>query len=282
MIQYYKITKEDIKLNYITYHNDRFSHELITKRRKSTPIHYHDDYELYFLVDGETKFFVEDEIFYLHNGDFIFIPRGVYHKTDSEDCLHNERILLAFEENIFDESMSEVLEILSSSKLICIPNNNVIVIKELLDKIKNEHSKNRQHKDAIIEAYIKEILILLCRFKTDELKPLNEADKFIYSISEYISNNITENITLKSLSDKFSVSQAHLSRKFKKTVKTGINEYIKYVRILHAQKLLSETTLPITEIAEQCGFNDSNYFSTTFKKAIGASPVKYRKSRQNS
>lgn len=269
-------------MKYITYRNDRFSHERITKIRKITPIHYHDDYELYFLVDGETKFFVEDEIFYLHNGDFIFIPKGLYHKTDSEDCLHNERILLAFEDNIFDESMSEVLEILSSSKLICMQSNNVIIIREILDKIKNEHSKNRQHKDAIIEAYIKEILILLCRFKTDKLKPLNESDSFIYSISEYISDNITENITLKSLSDKFSVSQAHLSRKFKKTVKTGINEYIKYVRILHAQKLLSETTLPITKIAEQCGFNDSNYFSTTFKKAIGTSPVKYRNRKKSS
>ena len=54
---------------------------------------------------------------------------------------------------------------------------------------------------------------------------MNESDSFIYNISEYISNNITENITLKSLSDKFSISEAHLSRKFKKTVKTGLNEF---------------------------------------------------------
>ena len=43
------------------------------------------------------------------------------------------------------------------------------------------------------------------------------------------------------------------------------------------EKLLQENELPVTQIAEQCGFNDSNYFSTVFKRVKGMTPQKYRK-----
>ena len=73
-----------------TYVNQRFSHDLVKNRRKITGVHYHDDYELYYMINGKTKFFIGDEIFQIENGNFVIIPPEMYHMTDSEDCLHNE------------------------------------------------------------------------------------------------------------------------------------------------------------------------------------------------
>ncbi len=48
-------------------------------------------------------------------------------------------------------------------------------------------------------------------------------------------------------------------------------------RIIHAEKLLTETDCFIAEIAGQCGFNDSNYFAAVFKKIKGTTPYKFSK-----
>ena len=44
--------------------------------------------------------------------------------------------------------------------------------------------------------------------------------------------------------------------------------------------MLTDTDMNITEIAIKCGFNDSSYFATVFKRIKGVTPVKYRKSRE--
>ncbi|MFQ9799092.1 MAG: AraC family ligand binding domain-containing protein [Clostridia bacterium] len=56
--------------------NPLFSHNKVTNQRKITGIHCHSSYELYYLRNGETKYFVGDEIFHLEPGNFIMIPKG--------------------------------------------------------------------------------------------------------------------------------------------------------------------------------------------------------------
>ena len=60
----------------------------------------------------------------------------------------------------------------------------------------------------------------------------------------------------------------------------GINEYITNVRIHNAAQLLCEGKYTITEVAEKCGYNDSNYFASVFKKIKGTTPLKFSKSQR--
>ena len=64
---------------------------------------------------------------------------------------------------------------------------------------------------------------------------------------------------------------------FKQATGFGLREYLVNLRIQRACELLLSTTLSITDIADKCGFNDSNYFGDAFRKAIGVSPRDYRK-----
>ena len=57
----------------------------------------------------------------------------------------------------------------------------------------------------------------------------------------------------------------------------GISEYITFIRIINAEKLLLEGDDSITSVAQKCGFNDPNYFSTVFKKIKGITPLKFAK-----
>ena len=64
-------------------------------------------------------------------------------------------------------------------------------------------------------------------------------------------------------------------KKFKR--ETGINfkTYVVTAQVLYAQELIDTTDLPITEIAFRCGFPDSNYFSTVFKRITQLAPSQY-------
>ena len=120
---------------------------------------------------------VEDEIFYLKPGDFIFIPKGIEHKTDSEDCMYNERMLLSIDESVFDESTHHILNELSEIKIIHIPKNSLYEIDDLMHKLEQEYFKSNIHKNTMIKLYILEILVKLCRLNKKEETVINDGDE---------------------------------------------------------------------------------------------------------
>ena len=121
-----------------TFQDPPISYDKVVNRRKYCSIHFHNQHELYYLLGGETKYLVGDEIFHLETGDFIMVPRGVLHQADSETCLHNERILLSFEDNIIDDMTRPYLEELSACNLIHIPVSGRAAAEELLRKLQAE------------------------------------------------------------------------------------------------------------------------------------------------
>ena len=151
----------------VEYRDPPISYEKVTNQRKTSQVHYHYQHELYYLVSGDTKYFVGDDIFHLFSGDFIFVPKQVIHKTDSENCLHNERILMSFEDSIFDESTRPLLNELAECKLIHIPSNKLYIVEDLLRRLQAESNRDDAYTDSLMKLYILELLALLCRLKYD-------------------------------------------------------------------------------------------------------------------
>jgi len=102
-----------------------------------------------------------------------------------------------------------------------------------------------------------------------------KSDTSIQEIVTYLSENYDKAINLIDIARLYAISPEHLSRKFKKTTGFGFSQYLTLVRVKQAEKLLSSAKIPVTEVASLCGFNDSNYFSTVFKKTAEISPIKY-------
>ncbi len=94
----------------------------------------------------------------------------------------------------------------------------------------------------------------------------------------HIDFHYQEKLTLLSLANKFAVSKNYLCTLFHSEVKVTITDYINTTRIRQAILLLNTTSLPMQEISERCGFTDANYFTRTFKKIHGKTPLKYRQS----
>ena len=264
----------------IEYRDPPISYDKVTNRRKISLTHFHHQHELYYLLSGETKYFVGDDIYHLRPGDFIFVPKEVIHKTDSESCMENERILLSFEDELFDDTTRLLLNELSSTCLIHIPQEYLPAAEELMRRIRIEFEEERPYSDTLAKIYILELMALLCRLKCADTAPSTESEKLIAKITEYIRGNYNSELPLKELGRKFGLSESCLSRKFKAVTGLGITEYITNVRIHNAEQLLSSGKYSITEVAERCGFNDSNYFASVFKKIKGTTPLKFSKSQQ--
>lgn len=106
---------------------------------------------------------------------------------------------------------------------------------------------------------------------------LRTYSKPIQNIINYISFNLTADLSLNAIALEFSLNDSYLSTLFKKETGVTLTNYVNNKRIEHAIYLLNTTKLPIQDIAASCGINDVNYFTKLFKKLKGMTPTQYRK-----
>jgi two-component system response regulator YesN len=92
---------------------------------------------------------------------------------------------------------------------------------------------------------------------------------------EYIHAHYAEGIQLGGAAAAAGVSPAYLSRLFSEHGKTSFIGYLTKLRVENAEKLLRESNMNIKEIAFASGYRDPNYFSRTFRKITGLSPLAY-------
>ena len=93
---------------------------------------------------------------------------------------------------------------------------------------------------------------------------------------KFIDSNYMTDINVDNICKLFSFSNSHFSRLFKQNTGEAFSRYLSKVRLEHAIVLLSNTDKPIDQIAYECGFKSTSYFSYSFKKEFLVSPLKYR------
>jgi AraC family L-rhamnose operon transcriptional activator RhaR/AraC family L-rhamnose operon regulatory protein RhaS len=86
----------------------------------------------------------------------------------------------------------------------------------------------------------------------------------------------TEKITLNELAKKSHLSKRHFSRVFQTCIGRSPIDHLIHVRCHKAAELLKATDRTITDIAFDCGFSDSNYFTRCFRNVTGQTPKQHR------
>lgn len=104
-----------------------------------------------------------------------------------------------------------------------------------------------------------------------------EKNELASNIEAYLDENLERPISLEDLCARFSVTKNQLYTLFHTYFKTTVTAYILLKRIERAKSLLATTELPVSQISEQVGFADYNYFIRLFKKKTGYTPLKFRK-----
>lgn len=102
-------------------------------------------------------------------------------------------------------------------------------------------------------------------------------DEFINYATDYIENNIAQDLSVKNLCKTLHVSKNILYKKFNDFYGCTVNEYITRRRLHKAEQMLRNTKQNIAAISEAVGFYNYTYFSKLFKASTGLTPSEYRK-----
>jgi len=216
--------------------------------------------DLTFVIDGTLTYEIQHERFTLGAGDAMFCPencerfrekgngKSVYISVNFR-CGSKDIPLLPYcVRNVYDHDIDYYL-----SKLL---------------EIYFQNGKFTQKKSSCL------LELILCEM-LDKLSDGGE-NKYVAMMRRFISYNWYKKISLDEISAAAHLSPSYSSAIFKKTVGISITDYITDIRISRASEMLKFSSESVAEIAEKTGFCDIFYFSRTFKKIKGMSPVQYR------
>ncbi len=152
---------------------------------------------------------------------------------------------------------------------------NSIQIKDLFQEIIQELQLKKTDFNNIVKADFEKLLALIHRcMQTDVVE--NRNDQLLERLIIELNHSYNKTWTITSMAEFCNLSEGYFSHYFKDKLGVAPMKYLTTLRIEKAKFLLSESDVPVSNIASSLGYQDVLYFSRIFKKAVGESPTAYR------
>lgn len=136
----------------------------------------------------------------------------------------------------------------------------------------------------LIKNYLEILLINLLRNETEKangsaifLQRQDYNGVLTQQIIDFLKENIYNTLTIANVCEALHYNKSYIFKQFKTATNYSIMEYFHKMKIAEGKRLLRETNDSVTQIAEKLAYDTPNYFSKTFKKMTGYTPLHYRK-----
>ena len=256
--------------------------------------HWHDHIEILYGLSGNVKIYLDCDTYNLFPGNMLLISSKEVHSIYG-DSSHQpvSYIVVKFAPEVLYTTSSTVFEakyilpfIMSSyahQRLFTKEELKATFLPSLLHEILIEYEEQSYGFELAIRTHIGRIFLWILRhwhqkgihFNIDtELSQATIARLQI--LFDYVDKNYANPIDVEVVSKLCNMSYSYFSRFFKSTMRRNFSEYLNYVRISKAEKLLTTTDLNITEIAQKTGFSTSSYFIQQFKHYKNISPKQFK------
>ena len=247
--------------------------------------HCHPYYELSYIEHGSCRFFVEDTIYDLHDGDFLLIPPELFHYTRYlfGPCLRSGIYFRA--EDLSAELVSKVpggIAFFSQLRVFQVSAVRRRLISSLLERMAAEEQDFDDLSPLMLRYQLQELLLLcsrVCSLLSENLADIHTTDRQVLLAARFINEHFRQQISAADIAAASGFSPNYLSRKFREATGIGVHDYLVFIRLRNAAFELISTDDSVTDIALRSGFSDSNYFKDAFKKKYGITPREYRKNR---
>ncbi len=256
--------------------------------------HFHESVELYFLLEGERFYFVEQNTYHIKQGMAVLVNRDQIHKTSAAPGVkEHKRFLL----QIDLQKLFPYLKAAGFAQPYLVTDRYWGVaefcqqdwqrVQQILAAMQNEMNTCDQYANICTALHTVELLLLFVRNRSKneenewrQTKHLVRDALYIkvHEIALYIQNNSECTLSLEQIAKRFYLSRSYLTRIFKQVTGFTVGQYQTFWRIKKARMLLSGTQMSVTEISEQLGFGNVTYFERVFRSNVGISPMRYRNS----
>ncbi|HIQ66450.1 MAG TPA: helix-turn-helix transcriptional regulator [Candidatus Coproplasma stercoravium] len=245
--------------------------------------HCHPHCELFYIENGEGSFFIDNNMYELHTGDFLFIPPQVFHYTRyTRSACKRSNVFFRTGDIAGDiaAAMPHGAAFFDGVRIFRVPEAYRAQFETLISRMVREEKIDDARTAPMMRTLLAELLLLCsreCNFLSELPADIHTTDLPIVRAAQFISENYAENITAADVAAVAGYSANYLTKKFREAAGLGVHEYLAFIRLQHAALELVSTKDTVTEIALRCGFSDGNYFKDAFKKKYGVTPSKYRK-----
>lgn len=221
------------------------------------------DFGFMIMVKGHIDYIFEDSTISLHEKDFIFLPKGSKYNTNMHiEEGEVETMLINFDvmgnENF---ALDTFLVLHDGTDML------YTIFCRMFDEFGSFPKRKLLAKSDMYLLY--HTVLTMQNSSNTEHRLIRDAKLMLVG---------SENLSVDEIAKKLAISSSGLRKKFKDAEGLSPVEFRIKNKIDEAKLLLVSTDLPITEIAENCGFYDTAYFYKAFCKNVGVTPKEYRSS----
>ncbi len=245
---------------------------------ESVDWHYHTFHKIIEFLGGESGYGVEGKQYLLQPGDLVLVPQGCIHRPEAEpNAPYERRILYLSPEFLrraggscdlaacFDRAREEF-------RFVVHPADGTGGGQ--LAALEHAEREDAFGRELLAQSLLFQFLIGLNRAMADDLlqyaKPA-AYDRKIESILRYLSEHLTEPVSIDDLAARFFVSKYHMMRQFRAQTGYTIHGYLTGKRLMFARAMIAAGT-PVLQASEESGFGDYSAFLRAYRKQFGAAP----------
>lgn len=255
-----------------------------TKEGGYSPLHWHDELEIMYPLNGEVDISVEGKTSRLKNKYPFIIESRRVHSTYTYGpgsmflCIH-----------IFKKNLQEYLPGIEEYWIDCTPETvddehfpKYLEICQLLEQMTRLYMEDSPTFLMEAEGIILQVLAKLIRHFSTNVAPLVSAKDIlamerVRKVIDYVEKNFREPISLQEIADELGLGREYFCRFFKKSMGISFISYLNDVRASHIYQDLIHTNDSIQTIMEKNGFTNQKLFNRTFKELYGCTPSQVRK-----
>lgn len=254
------------------------------KSQESFVIHDHDFNELVIVFSGNGIHTWNGDDYPITCGDFFYINANDRHGYYSVNQLKLVNILYKPEKLLFNKEISKYLPLVTEIKEMRqwkLPPSCLSQFIPIIEQIDKECRKPDCISIHLCESLFLQFILLISRYR---YQPNNSPVSSVHLIDILITRlnqSISMPFSLNEFAQEHHVASRSLYRLFKSNTGMTVTGYLQQLRLCHAATLLRTTDLLISDIAAQCGYEDSNYFSSVFHKKMNITARDYRQNFHN-
>lgn len=264
------------------------------KKRSDSPdlyAHFHDYVELLYLYDGKLRVWLNGKEYAFNEGELIIINSKESHRLESA-APESRYYVIKFNPEILWASNGSaketryVLPFLSSSSTHPRVFPASFVSEAGIGALVADAVSAWKNRPVGYELLLRGDVLKIFGHVVGCLSDLGVEIKYtvgsgsLYGIMDNIIDYVNKNFTScdeRELAKRYKVSYSYFSRTFKQMMNMSFKEYINYLRINEAQRLLLTTGKSITDISMEMGFSSPSHFINVFRRHMGRAPKQYRK-----